>query len=54
MGHGNKEEIFGPVCHITPFDREEQAVAMANDSRYGLAAVVMKAVAYKPVENRRS
>lgn len=35
-----KEEIFGPVCHITPFDREEQAVAMANDSRYGLAAVV--------------
>jgi aminomuconate-semialdehyde/2-hydroxymuconate-6-semialdehyde dehydrogenase len=35
-----KEEIFGPVCHITPFDTEEEAVAMANNSRYGLAAAV--------------
>lgn len=35
-----KEEIFGPVCHIAPFDSEEQAVQMANDSRYGLAAAV--------------
>ena len=35
-----KEEIFGPVCHIAPFDEEQQAVAMANDSRYGLAAAV--------------
>jgi aminomuconate-semialdehyde/2-hydroxymuconate-6-semialdehyde dehydrogenase len=35
-----KEEIFGPVCHIAPFDTEEQAIAMANDSRYGLAAAV--------------
>ncbi len=33
-----KEEIFGPVCHVTPFDREEEAVAMANDTEYGLAA----------------
>ncbi len=34
------EEIFGPVCHVAPFDREEEAVAMANDTRYGLAATV--------------
>src|SRR5215468_702779 len=35
-----KEEIFGPVCHIAPFDAEEQAVQLANDTRYGLAAAV--------------
>jgi len=35
-----QEEIFGPVCHITPFDEEEEAVALANDSRYGLAAAL--------------
>jgi aminomuconate-semialdehyde/2-hydroxymuconate-6-semialdehyde dehydrogenase len=35
-----KEEIFGPVCHIAPFDSEEQAVLLANDTRYGLAAAV--------------
>ena len=35
-----KEEIFGPVCHIAPFDAEEEAIAMANDTKYGLAASV--------------
>jgi aminomuconate-semialdehyde/2-hydroxymuconate-6-semialdehyde dehydrogenase len=35
-----REEIFGPVCHIAPFSTEEQAVAMANDSAYGLAGAV--------------
>ena len=35
-----KEEIFGPVCHIAPFDTEEEAIAEANDSKYGLAASV--------------
>lgn len=35
-----REEIFGPVCHITPFDTEEEAVRMANDTRYGLAAAI--------------
>jgi aminomuconate-semialdehyde/2-hydroxymuconate-6-semialdehyde dehydrogenase len=35
-----KEEIFGPVCHVTPFDSEEEAIAMANDTEYGLAASI--------------
>ena len=35
-----KEEIFGPVCHIAPFDAEEEVVHMANDTKYGLAASV--------------
>jgi len=35
-----KEEIFGPICHIAPFDAEDEAVHLANDTRYGLAAAV--------------
>ena len=35
-----KEEIFGPVCHVAAFDTEDEAVHMANDTRYGLAAAV--------------
>lgn len=35
-----REEIFGPCCHVQPFDTEEEAVAMANDTPYGLAASV--------------
>ena len=38
-----REEIFGPCCHIQPFDAEEQAVAMANDSPYGLATSIWTA-----------
>lgn len=34
------EEIFGPCCHIRPFDTEEEAVALANGTPYGLAAAV--------------
>ncbi|SDL85587.1 gamma-glutamyl-gamma-aminobutyraldehyde dehydrogenase [Franzmannia pantelleriensis] len=33
-----REEIFGPVLAVFGFDSEEQAIAMANDSDYGLAA----------------
>jgi aminomuconate-semialdehyde/2-hydroxymuconate-6-semialdehyde dehydrogenase len=35
-----REEIFGPIQVIIPFDNEEEAVAIANDSRYGLAGMV--------------
>ena len=35
-----KEEIFGPVCHVAPFDSEEEAVQMANETKYGLAASI--------------
>ena len=35
-----REEIFGPCCHIAPFDTEEEAVALANDTPYGLATSI--------------
>ncbi len=35
-----KEEIFGPCCHIRPFDTEEEAIRLANSTPYGLAAAV--------------
>jgi aminomuconate-semialdehyde/2-hydroxymuconate-6-semialdehyde dehydrogenase len=35
-----REEIFGPCCHIQPFDTEEDAVRMANDTKYGLATSI--------------
>jgi aminomuconate-semialdehyde/2-hydroxymuconate-6-semialdehyde dehydrogenase len=36
----NREEIFGPCCHVAPFDSEDEALRLANDTRYGLAATV--------------
>ncbi|MPW22930.1 2-hydroxymuconic semialdehyde dehydrogenase [Paraburkholderia sp. CNPSo 3157] len=35
-----REEIFGPCCHIAPFDTEAEVVVKANDTPYGLAATV--------------
>jgi aminomuconate-semialdehyde/2-hydroxymuconate-6-semialdehyde dehydrogenase len=35
-----REEIFGPCCHIAPFDTEEQAIALANATDYGLATTI--------------
>ena len=35
-----RDEIFGPVLAVIPFDTEDEAVTMANDSIYGLAASV--------------
>jgi aminomuconate-semialdehyde/2-hydroxymuconate-6-semialdehyde dehydrogenase len=36
----NREEIFGPVVTITPFDREDEVIAFANDTEYGLASSI--------------
>ncbi|MCK9989602.1 MAG: 2-hydroxymuconic semialdehyde dehydrogenase [Rugosibacter sp.] len=35
-----KEEVFGPCCHIAPFDTEEEVLARANDNEYGLATAI--------------
>ena len=35
-----REEIFGPCCHIRPFDPEEEAIRLANDTPYGLATTI--------------
>src|SRR2546423_14515563 len=35
-----REEIFGPVLSVIPFDSEQEAVRLANDTDYGLAATV--------------
>jgi aminomuconate-semialdehyde/2-hydroxymuconate-6-semialdehyde dehydrogenase len=35
-----REEIFGPCCHLSPFDTEGEAISLANDTPYGLAATV--------------
>ena len=36
----NREEIFGPVVTIMPFETEEEVMKMANDNEYGLAATI--------------
>ena len=36
-----KDEIFGPVVTISPFEDEQDAIRLANDSEYGLAAVLL-------------
>jgi aminomuconate-semialdehyde/2-hydroxymuconate-6-semialdehyde dehydrogenase len=36
----NREEIFGPVITITPFDSEDEVISYANDCDYGLASSV--------------
>ena len=34
------EEIFGPCCHIRPFDSEEEVIALANNNSYGLSSAI--------------
>ncbi|OCC23732.1 2-hydroxymuconic semialdehyde dehydrogenase [Croceicoccus estronivorus] len=35
-----REEVFGPCCAIMPFDSEEEVIALANDTEYGLACSI--------------
>src|SRR5690606_38638653 len=35
-----REEVFGPILAVTTFETEEEAIRLANDSAYGLAASV--------------
>lgn len=49
-----REEIFGPVLAIIPFDDEEEAVAIANDTPYGLAAYVQTGSADRAARLSRS
>lgn len=35
-----REEIFGPCCHLRPFDTEEEVIALTNDNPYGLATAI--------------
>jgi acyl-CoA reductase-like NAD-dependent aldehyde dehydrogenase len=48
-----QEEIFGPVLSIIPFDTEEEAIAIANDSNYGLAGGVWAGTDEKAFEVAR-
>jgi acyl-CoA reductase-like NAD-dependent aldehyde dehydrogenase len=48
-----QEEIFGPVLSIIPYDTEEEAIAIANDSNYGLAGGVWAASDEKAFEVAR-
>jgi len=35
-----REEIFGPCCHISPFDDEDEAIERGNDTEYGLCSSI--------------
>jgi betaine-aldehyde dehydrogenase len=48
-----QEEIFGPVLSLIPYDSEEDAVAIANDSNYGLSGTVWTADVEKGIDVAR-
>jgi acyl-CoA reductase-like NAD-dependent aldehyde dehydrogenase len=35
-----REEVFGPVVAVMPFDSEEEGIALANDTEYGLSGSI--------------
>lgn len=49
-----REEIFGPVVSIIPFDTEEDAIAIANDSDYGLSGSIWTGSAPRSIRVARS
>jgi aldehyde dehydrogenase (NAD+) len=48
-----QEEIFGPVLSIIPYDSEEEAISIANDSQYGLAGGVWAGTQERALEVAR-
>jgi betaine-aldehyde dehydrogenase len=49
-----QDEVFGPVLAVLPFDTLEEALAMANDTRYGLAASIWTTNVFTALEAARS
>lgn len=45
-----RDEVFGPVLAITPYDSIDEAIALANDSDYGLSGGVWSADAHRALE----
>jgi acyl-CoA reductase-like NAD-dependent aldehyde dehydrogenase len=45
-----REEIFGPVLSVIPYDDEDDAIRIANDSEYGLGGAIYSADTPKAIE----
>jgi betaine-aldehyde dehydrogenase len=49
-----QDEVFGPVLAVLPFDTLDEALEMANDTRYGLAASIWTANVFSAMEAART